>query len=574
MSAYYHRWLRVGVVLSIVFFLMLHLPVSAEETGCASAASATSDSIPEPIQYARQRPQWDVSSGFGSYGGEFTLADTPRRAVDIQCLPRRPLLGTELYYIERSAEQEQAWLRELQFDVLRIEVMAEEIEGSRNDDGDPRTSFDGWTAADFAQRGWRLGDPEYSVANIMQYIGAQGLVRYPYMMMMHYGGEPWMGNLPNSEDYAEYVLATIYYYNVVQGANIKYWEILNEPDWGYGDDGQIASPEVYAEIFRRVAERVKAHPDPRVNSVRLGGPVLGSGDPIDGDFPTGFANAFSDGERFWRSYIPTLLAHGSRPGAFDIGFLSWHDYGSDTWDAANNIYQLENTYALYNRVRAMQQLAAGYEQASGAALPLIVSEFNLAAGKTLPQTKEYYKNFYAALWHTSALNNYLASGRLTMLFPFFWKGDNYWPKSFIYRDSDSGDELVRNPLWWAYREYIRYLGDRILAAQNGTQDRWLDVIVTTEEDGKALYVIVVNKSDIHREVTLTFDAPSEINGEVFVSKQIMRAGGDGPFGAPFAEPHLAAVYNNQPIQLDGGRQIRYADSIPPRQIVYYRIVKP
>lgn len=100
------------------------------------------------------------------------------------------------------------------------------------------------------------------------------------------------------------------------------------------------------------------------------------------------------------------------------------------------------------------------------------------------------------------------------------------------------------------------------------------MIVTTEEDGKALYVIVVNKSDIHREVTLTFDAPSEINGEVFVSKQIMRAGGDGPFGAPFAEPHLAAVYNNQPIQLDGGRQIRYADSIPPRQIVYYRIVKP
>jgi hypothetical protein len=249
------------------------------------------------------------------YTGEISSADAPRKAIDLPCLPNRPFLGTELYWLpegERGA-QERAWLRELQLDFLRVEVTADEVRSAEA--ADP---FDpAFSAADFdyqSGRGWHFNDPERTLTNIMPNIGgAEGVVRFPLMMVMHYGGEAYMGNPPNSDAYADYFLAVVYYYNVVLEQGIKYWEVLNEPDWGY--ENVPVSPETYAAIFRRVAERVRAHPDPRVNSIRLGGPVLGSGDPIDGTYPTGFANRTDDGERAWRAYIPTLLAKGSRDGA-------------------------------------------------------------------------------------------------------------------------------------------------------------------------------------------------------------------------------------------------------------------
>ena len=274
-------------------------------------SAQTQDELPEPADYMRPSVLPSIGAAQGIFTGEISSADSVRSAVDMACLPNRPFIGTELYWLPEGerGEQERAWLGELQLDFLRVEVTAEEVRAE--------TAHDPF-AADFApsdfsylsERGWRFDDPERTLSSIMPYIGgAEGLVRFPLMMVMHYGGESYMGNPPEGDAYADYFLAVVYYYNVVLDRGIKYWEVLNEPDWGYAD--APASPETYAAIFRQVAARIKAHPDPRVNSIRLGGPVLGSGDPIDGDFPNGFANRTDDGERAWRAYIPTLLAKGS-----------------------------------------------------------------------------------------------------------------------------------------------------------------------------------------------------------------------------------------------------------------------
>jgi hypothetical protein len=536
---------------------------------CAGALFTTwaEHELPEPTVYMRKSALSAYGAPQGVYTGEISSADTLRKSVDLACLPNRPFLGTELYWLpegERGA-QERAWLRELQLDFLRVEVTADEVRSAEAADPFEPT----FSAADFdyqSGRGWRFNDPERTLTNIMPNIGgAEGVVRFPLMMVMHYGGEAYMGNPPNSDAYADYFLAVVYYYNVVLEQGIKYWEVLNEPDWSY-DDVPV-SPEAYAAIFRRVAERVRAHPDPRVNSIRLGGPVLGSGDPIDGTYPTGFANRTDDGERNWRAYIPTLLAQGSRDGAYDVGFLSWHDYGSDTWNVPNNIYRLENIYALYNRVNAIHALSQTY----GAPLPLVISEMNFAAGKTLPQSKAYYKNFYAALWHTSALNTYFATGKVRMISHFFWKGNDYWTKGLVYQDADSGDALVRNPVWWAYREYIAHTEQKILAAYTGLQDRWLDAIVTTDPSGRVIHLIAVNKSDLPRAVDFAFDAPASFGGEVLVSKRMMQANGAGRYGAPFAEPLITDSYQWQPVKIAAERQIRYAERLPPRTIAYYTL---
>ncbi len=563
-----------------LLFAFLCVMLAAAPIGTPSAAQATpctplppaSGTIPDPVGFKRPADLPPPAASAGTFGGEIMASTLPRAPQDPSCLPNRPFIGTELYFLSNDAggDQERAWLAELNLDFLRVEVSPEEIE-PRNDDGDPFTDFTNWTARDFSHeggRGWNFENPDTLLTNVMQNLG---VVRFPLMMMMHYGGESFMGNPPNSDEYAEYFLATVYYYNVVRGLNIKYWEVLNEPDWGY-DDVPLSAAD-YAEIFRKVAERVKAHPDPRIHSIRLGGPVMGSGDPIDGEWPDGFANAEDDGERDWRAYIPTLLREGSRPGHFDVGFISWHDYGSDTWGLPNNVYNLENTYQLANRVNAIYALADDYVAAGGQRPTLVVSEMNLAAGKTLTKSKERYKNFYAALWHTSALNNYLSTGRLALVSHFYWKGKNDWPKGLVYQDEDSGGQLVRNPVWWAYREYIRHTAEKVVAAQNGRIDQWTDSVATTNAAGNVLYIIAVNKSAEPRPVELVINAPDAISGEVRVSKRTMIAGGAGEFGAPFAEPVITDVYTEQPVTLAPATQVRYAEMLPPRTVVYYTIVK-
>ncbi|MHB8750006.1 MAG: hypothetical protein ACYDBJ_12565, partial [Aggregatilineales bacterium] len=365
--------------------------VMAALMGMASSRSAAQDDkpIPWPSSYKHIAAIPKVGDQSGAYTQEFSSGDAPNVAVDPAKLPNRPFLGTELYEenTDPAGTQEAIWFKELELDFLRVEADAGEvIEPGRNSSLLP-DDFISWAAADFERgKGWHFNDPDTSITNILDNsYGAQ----FPLMMMMHYGAESFMGQIPNSDSYADYFLATVYYYNVVRGMNIKYWEVLNEPDWGYGNPVQVASPAQYAEIFKKVAERIKNFPDARVNSIALGGPVLGSGDPIDGKWPDGYQNRDRDGGRQLRDYIPTLFANGSRNGQRDVGFLSWHVYGSDSWGRPNNIYELNANYAVINQIDAYYKLSVNYTGESGG-LPLVISEMNFAAGNTNAEAKAYY----------------------------------------------------------------------------------------------------------------------------------------------------------------------------------------
>jgi hypothetical protein len=390
------------------------------------------------------------------------------------------------------------------------------------------------------------------------------------MMMMHQGAESIMGQIPNSADYADFFLATVYYYNVIQNRQIKYWEVLNEPDWGCGDPAKTCSPTDYAAVFKRVAERIKNFPDPRISSIDLGGPVLGSGDPTDGSWPDGYPNRTKDGERQFRQYVPTLLAQGSRDEHHDVGFLSWHIYGSDTWGRPNNLYELNQQYAIVNEINAYDQMSQAYT-GTNAGLPLIISEMNFAAGNTKAETKAYYKNFYAALWYTSALNNVFSTGRVSLVSHFFWKGDNHWPKGLIYQDTDSQKQMVRTTAWWAYYEYIQHTQSKILASYDGRFNPWADAIVTTDPTGQMLYLIADNKNDQPTTIDFSFDVPATLAGDVAISKRMMEKNGADLFGDAFDPPAITDVYQFQDVNVNAGLQMRYNETIPARTIVYYTV---
>lgn len=569
----------LAILTILIFCLILTcLDVRAEQkTNIAISKSIPSIGKPNSIQssdvysFKRKVIMPVIGLPTGSYTNEFTSSSRTQRKIELSSLLRRPFIGTETYWIPQGddldSNNERKWLRELELDFLRIENLAGELENG-NDDSNPYTDFTGWEASDFEQNnGWNFNDPEMQSSNLINHYDEY--VQFPLMMVMHYGGESYMNDPPNSEEYAEYFLATVYYNNVIKGRGIRYWEVLNEPDWGWKNS---CSPKCYAEIFKKITTRIKNHPNPLINSIRLGGAVQGSGDPIDGRWPNGFPNKVDDGGRGVRDYVPSMLRNGSRPGKQDIGLVTWHDYGEEGWGSSNP-FTLDNTYVWYNRAIWFYKQIGDYLTFKGPPPLMGVSELNFDAGSAHETVKYLYKSFYSNLWHASALNNYFATGKIDLISHFRWKGHNGSPKSFVYKDLDSNNKLIRNPIWWGYKNYIEHTAELILASCPGIKDRWTDAIVTVDRTGKLIYLIAVNKSHQERSIKFSFNIPSSMYGNVRVSKQTMRKSGRGPYGAPFAEPIIEYPYQFQRVHLDDGKKLQYKEKIPAQTIVYYTLVK-
>src|SRR5262249_4518371 len=155
--------------------------------------------------------------------GEFFSGPQPNNAVDPGSLPNRPFIGTELYWIdpEPEGEAERDWLKALHLDFLRVEVDVRDVRTEERLSNTHYPDLTSWSASDFENgHGWHFNDPTTAVTNIL---GNLSFVKFPLMLMMHYGGENYMGDVPSGADYAEYFLTTVYYFNVIRNMNIKYW---------------------------------------------------------------------------------------------------------------------------------------------------------------------------------------------------------------------------------------------------------------------------------------------------------------------------------------------------------------
>lgn len=564
--------------LSFILFLIVPFnTLAAEKEGSQAEVNPTSEVQPaedassERYDFTREVIIPEIGLPTGMYTNDFSSSKKKNNPVRLADLPLRPYLGTEIYWIPQGENVDsmnaRAWLKDLKLDFIRVENTASDLENG-NDDKDPYTDFSGWKASDFeGGKGWNFNDTGTQSTHLINHYSEY--VQFPLMMMMHYGGENYMNDPPDSEEYAEYFLATVYYNNVVKGRNIQYWEVLNEPDWGWKNK---CDPQCYARIVKKVAGKIKNHSHPAVNSIRFGGAVQGSGDPIDGKWPSGYPNKINDGERRVRDYVPVMLDAGSRSGEQDVGLVTWHDYGEEKW-GSNNPFRLDNTYVWYNRTNGFHRLAEKHA-VSAAEVPLLgVSEYNFDAGGVSSRAKSLYKSFYANLWHSSTLNNYFATGKIHFISHFYWKGSDRWPKGLVYKDHDTGDKLVRNPVWWGYKEYIEHTAEYILASYPGTKDQWADAIVTIDTTGSLIHVIAVNKSEHTRTIDFSFDIPVSMSGKVWVNKKTMKKSGKGKYGTEFSEPTIESIYQFQPINLQNGNAVRYHSQIPAQTIVYYTLVK-
>lgn len=342
------------------------------------------------------------------------------------------------------------------------------------------------------------------------------------------------------DGYAQHFLDEVVFWNVTNGKNFKYWEVMNEPDY-HGE-----SPTVYADIFKRTVAKIRAYPDPRVNSILIGGPTLGSGDPIDGTYPTGYANQTSN-RNGWRDYMPLMRDQAD--------YLTWHDYG-ETGAWGNGIMLLENLYSVANRVNAF----AGNKR-------VFISETNADAGSVTTDTAAKLWNFYAALWFTSELNQYASTGKVIGVVHFDF-GNVKTPSRKGFVDF-SGQAL---PVYYSTQAYLETAQTHLLTAQNGLINRWADVTVSVSEDGKTIGVIAVNKATTPTTIDLPFDVPLAFNGDVTIQRQQLTAGGAGDYGAISTPP--VTVTSIEALSLPPGSPLHYQETLPARSIVYAILTAP
>lgn len=354
----------------------------------------------------------------------------------------------------------------------------------------------------------------------------------------------------DSDAFAKHVVDVLVKWNITKGRNIRFLEVDNEPD--YAPNGGI-SPATYASAFKKVVDAVRAYPDARVNTVWIGGPTLGSGDPIDGGNcqQGGYANKTSN-RNHWREFIPLIKDRAN--------FLTWHDYGEPGVPDKNGVDQpwgktrldqLDQICEVVNRVNAFSN-----------GLPVIISENNWDAGWPLPDKSiVLYQKFFTALWRVSLLNNYASTGKVIASIAFDWKSQ----KGLL---SGGG---TPQPVYYAYQQYVKTAQARVLASQNGLVNPWTDAVVTISDDGNTIGMIVVNKAATPQNFDFSFNVPVNLAGTMTVNRILMQAGGQGEYGSVATPP--VTQTSSYSLSVVTGKQLRYTEVIPPQSIVFYTLVR-
>ena len=262
----------------------------------------------------------------------------------------------------------------LGFKAIRL-LLGDEIE-PRNDNGDPFAR----NPAGFRFAGW-LYDGQ---VDAFRSRGVEFIM--PILDIDQRWMRAWKTDPPwpswQVQEFAEFCLAVIEHANVTRGDHIEYWEVFNEPEWAIGQDGTTDPAAVsaqYRTIYQAVRDRIRSHPDPRVSSVKLGGPALGSAT---------FA------------YMNTLIMEDLLDQAdADVDFLSWHSYIhgdlDDTWRYGRDIETVDAIrHAFGDRVPDEK---------------LVLTEHNTHPGT--PVVPEMLDTHYASLHYVSALIHRKRSGK-------------------------------------------------------------------------------------------------------------------------------------------------------------------
>jgi hypothetical protein len=213
----------------------------------------------------------------------------------------------------------------------------------------------------------------------------------PVLMFYWDPGVAWQSQNPSvwsplqREEYAEFVLATMIHTvapdlqsppSSKRAYAFHYVELLNEPNLDMGSDAY----EQYIELVKSVGRRLRSHPDPRINSLKIVAPGIGG--------------VWGESDREMENWIGRLL---DKADAFVDG-VNWHQYGYIRLEEGTRY--AEDVAKVQRWLRTRGDGVADEE--------LLMTETNQHGGP--PTCWQRQDTFHAALWWAGSTFSALRAG--------------------------------------------------------------------------------------------------------------------------------------------------------------------
>lgn len=414
----------------------------------------------------------------------------------------------------------------LGFKAVRL-LLGDEIE-QPNDNGDPnvldtsRLDFAGWAydglVDEFRDRGVEFFLPVLDMDQLW--------------MSSWNTNPPWPQN--QVAEFAEYCLAVIRH-AAARNDGITHWEVFNEPEWQIGEDG-VTDPALvaaqYVALFAKVRDRVRADPDPEVNSVRLGGPALGSAT--------------------YRYFSDDIMIALLEAADADVDFLSWHTYThgdlDDTWRFGADMDRVDTLRQTYGDLVADEEL--------------VLTEHNTHPGT--PVVPEILDSHASSLYYASSLIQRKRSGRDFMMTYYELLDESTQADGSKHKKgliAGTFPQYTRKPVAYAARLVNRVLQESVVTSSSDHVG--LELIATYGDDvgDETLTLLIANTSTRDLEVAAAPIA-TPLTGTWY--RAIIGLTQD----APTAYGHAAIT-----TQVDAGAGLSLSHTFPARSvsaIVYTR----
>lgn len=318
--------------------------------------------------------------------------------------------------------------------------------------GDDDTRFD-WTA--------RWGAETLLITNPASWLG---------------GGEGLLhGNDSGIEEYAEFVEALLTHYNVRRGTPIQYLSLIDEPNDEF-------TAEQYERLIRIVGQRLKTHPDKRIQATHLMVPQS-----------SGFLKYPLGAERSGSFMAESIY----RTSDDLVGGIAW-----DQW-AFRNMF---DTWLYGEAIERAAEIQVRWNTDGEDREPIVIFQTNFFGGGNI--SFQDTRTFYAALWWASVVTQTMKTGRMTSLNWFTMFDDPHHMKG-LCESVDSGGKI--KPVGYAMKMLAETLLDN--AAISSSDHPEVDEILTVSEDKRHVNLLLVNKLSRRINLRADIELPVELQDQ-------------------------------------------------------------
>lgn len=336
----------------------------------------------------------------------------------------------------------------------------------------------------------------------------------PSSCKANYEYDRCMNDPTSMNEFAEAALAMVYHYNVVKNYNLKLVKLTDEPNIDPFD------PVQYAKLVNTVGNRLRNHPDPRVNSVKL------------------YGGSFSMMSQTTKDYIFKFIDNVD-PNV--IQGLSVHPW-MQGYAGHGNIYSTKTLYDDMNEIMSKLESKVG----TGAKLTFQVPELSPKYGDHSNQDHVYLNSFDNSIWLWSAIINLQRTGKAAAMsyYPFAEDGTIHNYRAMLYEDGSF------KPIAYAAKFLMEHIQKDLISSEV-PESREVEILTTKQPNANRYNLALVNKERRIQNLKIAMQLDGYISGSAkVVITKLSRNNATSPLQVSNSIMGFSGGTMNLPIEMD------------------------